>query len=509
MVRSTSPLLLFGMLVLGILLGLNLERGGRSLSAQQARGPVASPAEDVGPAPAPPVAAAASGSEDAIYGQLTRQYAQFEHVNKTFELVAKAVSPSVVHLVAHKIGAREDENAAREFEETGSGVIVRGEGTRSLFVLTNNHVVAGAATNQIDIFLADGRSFHPTRTWLDSKADIAVLKLDRSDLPAARLANSDDIAVGSWVLAMGSPFGLHHSISQGIISGRGRHEVELERAGVENQDFLQTDAAINPGNSGGPLVNMRGEVVGINIAIMSNGGGNEGVGFSIPINIARWIMGQLLNNGRVSRGALGVKLHPDFEPDRAIALGLERPRGAWIESVDQQSPAAAGGIRVGDVVLRFNGVEVVDLNHLINLVSMAPIGEAADVVIWRDRREVPMRIVVADKERIVAQNPRSIRPPAGHGMAGLELVTLDANSTRKLGLPEGLQGAAVMKVEPDSPLSGLLRPLDVIHAVSGRPVQTADEVTRALGARRASSGLDLGVHRIVDGAFQNLKMRVP
>ena len=302
------------------------------------------------------------------------------------ELVAKAVSPSVVHLVAHKVGKRDDETRVAEYEETGSGVIVRGEGTRGLFVLTNNHVVANAATNQIDIFLSDGRSFHPARIWADSKADIAVLKVDRTDLPAARLGNSDDAAVGSWVLAMGSPFGLSHSVSQGIISGRGRHEIDLERNGVENQDFLQTDAAINPGNSGGPLVNMKGEIVGINIAILSNGGGNEGVGFSIPINLAKWIMGQLLTNGRVSRGALGVKLHPDFEPETAVALGLDRPKGAWIESVDLQSPAAQGGVKVGDVVLRFNGVEVADLNHLINLVSMAPIGQTADVIIWRDRQ---------------------------------------------------------------------------------------------------------------------------
>ena len=499
MVRSTSPLLLVGMLILGVLLGLNLERGGRSLSAQQARVPIASPSEDVGVGVPPAIPSTGHGSEDAVYAQLYRQYAQFEHVNKTFELVAKAVSPSVVHLVAHKVGPREDANPAREYEETGSGVIVRGEGSRGLFVLTNNHVVSGAATNQIDIFLADGRSFHPTRTWLDSKADIAVLKLDRSDLPAARLANSDESAVGSWVLAMGSPFGLHHSISQGIISGRGRHEDELEKAGVENQDFLQTDAAINPGNSGGPLVNMKGEVVGINIAIMSNGGGNEGVGFTIPINVARWIMGQLLTNGRVSRGALGVKLHPDFEPERAIALGMERPKGAWIESVDAQSPAAAGGVRVGDVVVRFNGVDVTDLNHLINLVSMSPIGESAEVVVWRDRREQTMHVVVADKDRIVASSPRANRPPVGRPVVGLDLATLDASTAQRLGLPAGLQGAVVMQVEPDSPLSGILRPLDVIHAVSGRQVLTADEVIKALGARRASIGLELVVHRLTDG----------
>ena len=510
MVRPSSPLLLSTILLLGVLIGLNLAPWRKIVSAQ-AR-PAASPIEDLAPAPSAISVSPRGQGEEAIYAQLARQYARFEQVDRTFELVAKAVSPSVVHLVAHKVGRREEEQHSGEYEETGSGIIVRGDGAKGLFVLTNNHVVANAAATQIDIFLNDGRSFHPTRIWLDSKADVAVLKLDRSDLPAARLGNSDDAAVGSWVMAMGSPFGLSHSVSQGIISGRGRHEDDLERSGVENQDFLQTDAAINPGNSGGPLVNMKGEVVGINIAILSNGGGNEGVGFSIPINLARWIMGQLVSNGRVNRGALGVKLRPEFEPERAVALGLDRPRGAWIESVDQHSPAAQGGVRVGDVVLRFNGVEVADLNHLINLVSMAPIGQAADVVIWRDRREVLMKILVADKERIVAQ-ARPVKMPAGPSIGtikGLEMVTLDPSVSKRMGLPEELRGAAVMKVEPDSPLAGYFRPLDIVYSVSGRPVQSADEVIQALSARRpAASGLDLGIHRLVDGLFQVSKVRIP
>ena len=519
MVRtSTSTPLLLATLAVGVLLGLNLERGGRLVTAQQVArppAPAASPSEDVGPIPAasPAVPTPRGVPEDAIYGQLARQYAQFEHVNRTFELVSKAVSPSVVHLVAHKTGAREGDANSREFEETGSGVIVRADGGRGLFVLTNNHVVAGAAVGQIDIFLSDGRSFHPGRILADSKADIAVLRLDREDLPAARLGNSDDAPVGSWVLALGSPFGLNHSVSQGIISGRGRHEVDLERAGVENQDFLQTDAAINPGNSGGPLVNMKGEVVGINIAILSNGGGNEGVGFSIPINLARWIMGQLLTNGRVNRGALGVKLHPDFEARDAVALGLDRPRGAWIETVDPQSPAAAGGVRVGDVVVRFNGVDVIDLNHLINLVSMAPIGRAADVTVWRDRREVPMRITVADKERILVANAANARtarsaPPA-NTIEGVELLTLDASTTRRLGLPENLRGAAVMNVEPGSPLASYLRPLDVIHSIAGRPIRSAEDASQGISTWRRANGLELGVHRVVDGAIQGSKVRLP
>src|SRR5262249_42365088 len=180
----------------------------------------------------------------------------------------------------------------RHYEETGSGVIVRSDRAKGLFILTNNHVVEGSAASRINVFLQDGRSLRPDQVWLDAKAPLAAFKLNRDDLPAARLGNSDEVSVGSWVLALGSPFGLTHSVSQGIISARGRHMDELPD--VENQDFFQTDAAINPGNSGGPLVNMKGEVVGINNSIASNGGGNRRVGFSIPIILATRSMNQLM-----------------------------------------------------------------------------------------------------------------------------------------------------------------------------------------------------------------------
>ncbi len=263
-------------------------------------------------------------ADQEIYGLLARQYEQFKQVDRTFELVAKAVSPSVVHIVAQKKTRGDEKRRARDFEETGSGVIVRSDRSPGLYVLTNHHVVDGAKPAKIRVFLHDGRSIPPGRIWTDAKADIAVLKLDRDDLPSARMGNSDDAGVGSWVMALGSPFGLMHSVSQGIISARGRHMEELPD--VENQDFLQTDAAINPGNSGGPLVNMKGEVVGINNSIASNGGGNEGVGFSIPINLARWIMNELIAHGRVTRGMLGVDLHQAFTAEEADAIGMERPR---------------------------------------------------------------------------------------------------------------------------------------------------------------------------------------
>ncbi len=403
MSRKSSPLLLAATLLVGLLIGLNLTAyRGRPLAAV--------------PAPQVPASEAPARTESGVYAELDRQFALFEHVNRTFELVAKAVSPSVVHIVAHKV-ANEDRHP-REFEETGSGVIVRAEGQPGLYVLTNNHVVATAAAEDVQIYLHDGRALKPEWLKADSRADVAVMKLGREDLPAARLGDSDRVAVGSWVMAIGSPFGLSYSVSQGIISGRGRHDTDLAEAGVENQDFLQTDAAINPGNSGGPLVNMKGEVIGLNIAILSNGGGNEGVGFTIPINLARWIMNSLIASGRVSRGALGVRLGLEFDHDTAVALGLDRPRGAMVDTVDKASPAALSGLRGGDVILRFNGSDVADLNHLINLVSMAPIGRAAEIVLWRDRKEFVVKVTIGDKDQAVAAlPPRPSRPlPTPNGL---------------------------------------------------------------------------------------------
>jgi serine protease Do len=522
MSRSSSSLLLLATLTTGVTLGVALDRGGPFLSAQAGK-PAASD-----PAP-PPVGASTSAqgkalSEDALYQQLNRQYEQFQHVNRTFELVSRAVSPAVVHIVAQKTSKADEFTRTRHFEETGSGVIVRGEKGRDLYVLTNHHVIEGARAEKINIFLQDGRAIHPDRFWTDPKADIAVLNLSRTDLPAARLGDSDEVAVGTWVLAMGSPFGLTHSVSQGIISARGRHMEELQD--VENQDFLQTDAAINPGNSGGPLINMRGEVIGINNSIASNGGGNEGVGFSIPINLARWIMGQLLSSGRVTRGALGIDLHPEFRPEDARDLGLDRPRGAWISIVHQPSPAASGGMKDNDVVIRFRGVDVLDLNHLINMVSMAPIGQAADVVVWRGGQERSLNVVVGDRDRAIAQvapaasrGPsrgmlrREDRPgPTSSFVRGLELNTLDESGARRLGMPPTERGALVMRIEPESQLAPFVKPNDVIATVDGRPVRTAEDAVKALNAKSpADRAIPIVVEydRLVQGAIERRSVRVP
>jgi len=361
-------------------------------------------------------------AELPLEDQLASQFEAIELFNRAFELVARIVSPSVVHIEAVKPSRvpKPDGGERGRTLETGSGVLVShpdAEGRQRIYVLTNHHVVEGAQVGSIQVFLFDGHLLKPTRVWHDAKADVAVLELaPRSDLRPARLGDSDGVQVGSWVMAIGSPFGLKHSVSQGIISARGRREADLQQEGLENQDFLQTDAAINPGNSGGPLVNLKGEVIGLNTAIATSHGGSEGVGFAIPINLAKWIMDQLIRRGKVVRGGIGVDL-ADLSPQQALVLGLDRPRGVRITRVHPGSPAESAGFQVTDVVLSFNHVEVRNLHHFINLVSMSPIDQLVSVTVWRRRQHQTLEVRIADLDQLRAQSipqttPAPSAPPA-------------------------------------------------------------------------------------------------
>jgi serine protease Do len=229
---------------------------------------------------------------------------------------------------------------------------------------------------------------YPTAVWTDPSTDVAVLKLNESGLVPARLGNSDSMDIGDFVLAVGSPFGLSHSVTYGILSAKGRRNLELGSKEIEVQDFFQTDAAINPGNSGGPLLNLRGEVIAINTAIASNSGGNEGIGFSIPINMAMVVADQLVRQGSMRRSYLGVQLENGFDVDQAKKMGLQAGRGALVKSVLQNSPAEKAGIRVGDVILEFNGRPIENDGHLVKLVSLTPTGSQVEVSILRDGRPI-------------------------------------------------------------------------------------------------------------------------
>jgi S1-C subfamily serine protease len=307
------------------------------------------------------------------------------------------VSPAVVAVEATKPPA--PGGKAKPVEESGSGVLVRGEDGRAVLALTNNHVVAGAAPNQITVSLADGRIVRPGQVWADPESDVAVLRLDNLDgVTVAALGDSDRVRVGQWVLAVGSPFGLNQTVTHGIISARERGEVSLGST-IRIKDFSQTDAAINPGSSGGPLVNLDGEVIGINTAIASQSGGNSGVAFSIPVNLVKRVTKQLIEKGSVSRGYLGMQLAAAFEPADALKLGLDRAQGALVEAVYADTPAAAAGLKANDVVLQVDGVAIRNENHLINLISGVPAGQKVRLQVWRDRKATALEAVVGDWSR--------------------------------------------------------------------------------------------------------------
>ena len=313
--------------------------------------------------------------------------------------VSRLASPSVVHIESRYDGGDGG------VEETGSGVIARHPSIPGTYVLTNRHVVAGGGIDGVELQLADGRAVRPRRMWQDLATDLAVLKIDDVDLPAVKFGDSDALDPGHFVMALGSPFGLSRSVTLGIVSAKGRRQLDLGTDGLINQDFLQTDAAINPGNSGGPLVDLKGRLVGINTAIASSSGGSEGIGFSIPVNLVRRVFDELLTHGRVRRSYLGVQLDSRFDAYAADRLGLDRLYGARVLTVKPDTPADRAGLRRDDVVLRFGSVEVEDLDHLINLVSLTPIGEQVRLTVLRDDRQIPLTMPLTD-ERPASANRR-------------------------------------------------------------------------------------------------------
>lgn len=318
--------------------------------------------------------------------------ADLVRLSERFEQVAQRASAAVVAIEASKPSKT---NKQETTEEAGSGVIVRFEQRSTFFVVTNNHVVSEAKPENVSVALADGRLLRPARILADPESDIALLQLDGADLPSATLGDSDRARVGQWVLAIGSPFGLNQTVTHGIISARNRGQVSLGSA-IRIKDFLQTDAAINPGSSGGPLVNLDGEVVGINTAIASHNGSNSGVAFSIPVNLVKRVAQQLLEKGSVARGYLGVQLAASFEAADALKLGLDRAQGALIESILPGTPAAAAGLRGSDVVLQINGVAIRNESHLINLISTLPAGQRIRITLWRERQTLTVEAVTAD-----------------------------------------------------------------------------------------------------------------
>ena len=345
----------------------------------------------------------------------------------------------------------------------GSGVIVDAENG---YLLTNHHVIDNA--EQITVALTDRREFEAEVVGADPETDIALLKIDADSLTALPFADSDELQIGDYVVAIGNPFGLGQTITAGIVSAVGRSGLSLE----SYEDFIQTDAAINVGNSGGALINLKGELVGINTAIFSGRvGGNIGIGFAIPINMARQIMDQLLTHGEIQRGRIGVQIQ-DLIPDLAEALGTSHERGAVVAQVIPGTPAEAAGIQIGDVIVEMNGEPVVGSSDLRNKVGLLRVGDAVRLTIERDGKPMTIELAVGERSE-VALGAGSQIPQ----LKGVVLGPLTPSSP----LHEEVEGALVIEVEVDTPAwNAGLREGDVIVEVNRREVKSTEEILEAL-----------------------------
>jgi serine protease Do len=408
----------------------------------------------------------------------------------TFVEIAKAVKPTVVNIYATKSG-RSDGSGANPMDDPffrkffgdeffkrfehqqpkerkerglGSGVIVDSNG----LIVTNNHVVGKA--DEIRVTLSDKREFKAKLIGTDPKTDIAVVRIEATGLPAVTWADSDKLEVGEFVLAVGNPFGLTQTVTLGIVSALGR------AAGIaEYEDFIQTDAAINPGNSGGALVNVRGELVGINTAIFSQSGGNMGIGFAVPSNMAQSIMTQLVQNGKVVRGWLGVSIQ-ELTPELASQFGISETKGVLVSDVMDDSPAKKAGFERADVIVEYDGKSMDSPTHLRNAVAQTPVGKKVAVKIIRDKKPKTIELLIAEQPKNMTpsgeEDSGESASPTGV-LSSLEVRELNEELAGRYGLKSGERGVVVVRVKPGSTAEELgVREGDIVLEVNRQAVSS-------------------------------------
>lgn len=357
----------------------------------------------------------------------------------------------------------------------GSGFLIGRDGE----ILTNNHVIAGAEAIDVGLFGDESKSYRATLIGRDPLTDSALVRLQRppANLPVATLGDSDAVEPGDWVMAIGNPFQLGHTVTVGVVSYLGRpFQVDEGRW----QRMIQTDASINPGNSGGPLINVRGEVIGINAAILGAGSGtNIGIGFAVPINSVKTLLPQL-RKGKVVRGRIGVQLRGGFLSDEdAKALGLSKAGGAIVTSVERDSPADRAGLQAGDVIVAFNGTPVASADDLVPRVSSAPPGSRVRLTVMRDGRTHTVEVTV--EELVSDDEGRAVRQRGITSGFGLRLGDVTASVARQLGLPSGMDGAVVYDVVDDGAADRAgVRPGDIVRSVNRQAVHTAADAVGAL-----------------------------
>ena len=376
-------------------------------------------------------------------------------------------------------------NPPRDFEQrgVGSGFVMNKEG----YILTNNHVVEDA--DQIKVKLANGKEYDGKIVGRDPKTDMALLKIEgASDLHPLKLGNSDDLKVGNWVMAVGSPFGLEQTVTAGIVSAKGR---VIGSGPYDN--FIQTDASINPGNSGGPLINMKGEVVGINTAIIASG---KGIGFAIPINMAKEIAPQLEQKGHVTRGWLGVGIQ-EVTPELAKSFGLSEKKGALVAEVFSNSPAEKAGIERGDVILEFDGKEVADSKDLPRLVASTPVGKSVTLKLSRDGKVLDRQVKIGEME----EKAEVAKAPSSNKSLGITVQNLTPDIAKGLGLKKET-GVVVTRVEPGSPAANAgIQTGDVIQEVNRKPVKDVNDFAQKVEKAKDQNSVLLLLQRGQNNLF--------
>jgi len=368
----------------------------------------------------------------------------------------------------------------KEFKQRslGSGCIIDREG----YIITNNHVIEKAQT--IKVKLIDGKEYDATVVGRDPKTDLALIKIDaKNALPSAAFGDSDNLEIGDWVVAIGNPFGLETTVTAGIVSAKGR----VIGAGPYD-DFIQTDASINPGNSGGPLFNLKGEVVGINTAIVSGG---QGIGFAIPINMAKELLPQLKSKGKVTRGWLGVVIQK-ITPEIAKTFGLKETEGALVSDVNEDGPAEKAGIKRGDVIVSFNGKAIKEVDTLPKLVGATEIGKKAKVGIIRDRKSLEMEVVIGE---LKDEKLQASKKPEVEKDFGLVVQNITPEIAKHLNLKDK-RGVIVTDVQPGSPAQeGDIRSGDIIKEISRKPIKNIEDFKEAVKNVNIKEGAVLLIQR--------------
>jgi serine protease Do len=424
-----------------------------------------------------------------------------------YSAVVKRVVPAVVNISSTKVvkqtaqetpqgmdpffrqffGNDFGKNVPQERREKalGSGVIVSPEG----YILTNNHVVEGA--KEVTVTLQDKREMKARVIGTDPRTDIAVLKIDGSNFPALTLADSSKVEVGDVVLAIGDPFGVGQTVTAGIVSATGRGGLGIEQV----EDFIQTDAPINPGNSGGALVDVEGHLIGINTAILSgNSGGNQGIGFAVPINMARHDMDQILAHGKVEHGYLGI-LPQDVTPALAKAFNSNGGNGALVGEVTPSSPAAKAGLKEGDIITAINGQPVTDANQLRSRIGMMDPNTTAKLTVMRDGKMEDIAVTLGEFPS-TEERASAVEGSADNGLKGVAVENLTPETAQELKLPAGTKGVVVDQVSPESSAAeaGLKRG-DVIKQVNHQSISNVKEYSQAVGSAKKDQPVLLLVDR--------------